>query len=452
MANSRKTQLPDLSARVEACLSRHFLPDQPVRICIGLSGGLDSIVLLHIIANLRVRWTCDVFAVHIHHGLSPNADRWGDFVRQAAADLNLPCEVVRVDVDQREALGLEAAARVARYAVFERQNCDFLLLAQHQDDQAETVFLNLLRGSGVRGLAAMPECRLLEGGVLVLRPLLNSRRMELQAYAQAHALRWVEDESNADQSLSRNFLRHSVFPSLNAVFPGVSVALARSAAHMAEADAVLTEVAQMDLQACCVDDAFDLVSAAQLSPLRARNAIRYWLNRAGVVPDARAFDELLRMMSDAQPDVVPVWTWREHAVRRYRGALHVTPVRFKCGTPTLCAWQDGADMVLPAWGGVLCWEKVAGLAGIGEEFLRRDLVLRPRAGGERLRVHAQGPNRTLKNLYQESGILPWLRDSTPILWVDGRVAAVPGLWVGAEFSVPDGWQASWRLTGDVSGA
>ena len=445
MANSRKTQLPDLSARVEACLSRHLLPGQFACIGIGLSGGLDSIALLHIVAHLRTYFSFHLFAVHIHHGLSRNADVWADFSCQSATQLQVPCEVVRVNVDSRDVLGLEAAARAARYAVFERQKCDFLLLAQHQDDQAETVLFNLLRGSGARGLAAMPECRRLVGGVQVLRPLLTSQRTELQAYAQAHALSWVDDESNADQSLSRNFLRHSIFPLLKTAFPGVAAAMARSAAHMAEADAVLADVARLDLQSCLADGAFDLTAAAQLSLARARNALRHWLSLAGVVPDTRAFDELLRMMVDAPSDAVPVWIWREHAVRRYRGFLHLTPIRLKCGSPTACSWNGGADMTLPEWGGVLCWTKMAGLSGIGEEFLRGDLVLRPRVGGERLRVHEKGPTRKLKNLYQESGVLPWLRDSTPILWIDGRVAAVPGMWVAAEFSVPNGWQVSWRL-------
>lgn len=444
MASSRKTLQPDLSARVEACLARHILPATPARICLGFSGGLDSTVLLHLLTNLRPRSAFELFAVHVHHGLSPYADDWAEFACQAARALEVECTVAHVAVNRRAELGLEAAARAARYAVFERQHCDALLLAQHRDDQAETVLLNLLRGSGVRGLAAMPECRQLENGAQVLRPLLDIPRSELLAYAQIHGLRWVEDESNADQSLDRNFLRHAVFPQLQAVFPGVHATLARTAEHLAEADTILGDLARTDLQYCLKDEGFDLAAAACLSSARMRNALRYWLNSSGVVPDARAFDALLSMMCESRLDAMPVWVWREHAVRRFQHRLYLTPASIRIGAPVEFEWQGRAVMPVSAWGGTLRWNKVSEGVGIAERFLAGRLALRARRGGEGLRLLAGGPTRSLKHLYQEAGVPPWLRERTPLLWIDDRLAAVPGLWIAAEFLEQGGWQASWH--------
>lgn len=447
MANSRKNPQPELLGlleQVEACLGRYALPDRPMRLCVGLSGGLDSVVLLHLAARLRPRITCELSAIHVHHGLSQNADQWADFVCHLAESLAVSCTVERVEIKQRAEFGLEAAARKVRYAVFEQQDCDLLLLAQHRDDQAETVLLNLLRGSGVRGLAAMPECRTLQNGSQLLRPLLNVPRRDLLAYAQAHDLQWIEDESNTDQSFDRNWLRHSILPLLRQQYSGVDVALVRSASHQAEASALLAELAQQDVQRCLSGVGFDLSAARVLSELRQRNALRYWLNQAGVVPDTRAFDELWRVMQQAREDAEPVWRWREHAVRRYRQAIYLLPANPVIGPIVALSCLSSAALAVPEWQGVLQWRKAA-TAGIAERYLHADHIeLRPRSGGERLRLRAGGSSRSLKHLCQAAGIPPWLREFTPLLWIDGQLAAVPGLGTAAEFSEPGGWQPVWQ--------
>lgn len=444
MASSRKKLQSDLSARVEACLARHLLPAVPARICIGLSGGLDSTVLLHLAANLRRRLAFELFAVHVHHGLSPHAEEWAEFACKSAQAQRIECTVAHVAVSRRAELGVEAAARAERYAVFERQHCEALLLAQHRDDQAETVLLNLLRGSGVRGLAAMPECRVLKSGAQVLRPLLEISRSELLAYAQTHGLRWIEDESNTDQSLDRNFLRHTIFPQLQTVFPGAHATLARTAEHLAEADALLAELAQTDLQDCLTQDGFDLEAASGLSPARMRNALRYWLNAYRIVPDARAFESLLSMMCESRSDATPVWVWRAQAVRRFRRQLYLTPACLPIGPSVEFEWQGGALTHVPSWNGALHWNKTPNAIGIAERFLAGRLALRERQGGEALRLRADGPTRSLKHLYQEAGTPPWLRESTPLLWIDDRLAAVPGQWMATEFLEQGGWQVAWH--------
>ena len=448
MASSRKTPpLPDLAARVESFLIRQLEPARPARLCVGLSGGLDSIALLHLAAACREKIPCEISAIHVHHGLSPNADDWAEFACRSAAALDVECRVERVRVERQAELGLEAAARHARYAVFESQDCDALLLAQHRDDQAETLLLNLLRGGGVQGLAAMPQLRRLARGALLLRPLLDVSRSEILEWAQQNRLAWVEDESNLDQTIARNRLRHTVLPFLDDLYPGIAARFARSAGHLAESAQLLREVGEADLRVCLADRAFDLDRAADLSAARRRNALRVWLQQAGVNPDARAFEELLRMMRDARTDADPCWVWRDRAVRRYRGRLYLGAARIAAGPEVPVRWQNGEGIFVPQWCGKLVWRK-AGAPGIGERYLSDPMLLCPRNGGEAIRLAPEGPHRTLKHLWQEAGIPPWVRESTPLLWIDGRLAAVPGLCVAAEFLDPDGWQVAWRTVAE----
>ncbi len=442
MASSRKNPLPDLAKRVEPILARYLASTVPTRFCVGFSGGLDSVVLLHLRAGFCSRTGHALQAIHVHHGLSPNADAWADFSRKLAMGLGVTCVVERVSVKRRDMLGLEAAARHARYAVYAQMDCDVLLLAQHLDDQAETLLLNLLRGSGVRGLAAMPECRVLRGQLKLVRPLLDISRADLLEYALSNGLSWVEDESNADQSFDRNFLRHGVMPRLTKRFPSAADTLARTARHAAETDALLLEVAQDDLARCVEADGFCLNAASFLSEPRLRNVLRCWLQRKGIVADTRAFDVLLRMMRDARADASPCWVWRDHAVRKYRDRLFVTPAQLRQGSAQEFTWQGGAVTSVATWSGALHWQKMSSV-GISEQALHGRLMLRPRVGGEGIRLAPGGPTRKLKHLFQEAGVPPWTRETLPLLWIDDQLAAVPGLWIAAEFFQEGGWQPIW---------
>lgn len=443
MASSRKTPRPDLLERAGCALARYAFSSSS-RLCVALSGGLDSIVLLHLMARLREHRGFSLCAIHVHHGLSPHADLWAAFAQETAATWGVPCRVEYVEVVGRAEFGLEAAARHARYAVFERQDCDVLLLAQHRNDQAETVLLNALRGSGLDGLSAMPAARTLASGVELLRPLLAETRQSLLDYANHHDLRWVEDESNADLAYDRNFLRHQVLPGVQQVFPGALAALARVADHAAEAAALLVELAELDLAACEREGAFDLACAAALSGPRRRNALRHWLRGKGLVLDSRTFDELLAMVS-AREDAVPVLIWRDRAVRRYRSRVYVTAAVLEPGAVVELRWSGGQGCEVPGWNGRLLWQYVE-QGGLREDLLKEARIeLRPRQGGERLRLHRNGPSRQVKHLWQEAGVAPWWRDAAPLVWLDGQLAAVPGVGVAEAFSGP-GWQVKWLGT------
>ncbi|MFC7421191.1 tRNA lysidine(34) synthetase TilS [Iodobacter arcticus] len=420
-----------LLKRVEQKLSR-FLPHSTL--CVGLSGGLDSMVLLHLLAALRQRRPFMLHAIHVHHGLSAHADEWAQFAVDSAALLGVECNVERVSLAPYLKQGVEGAARTARYEVFARQACDVLLLAQHRDDQAETVLLNLLRGSGLRGLAAMPEYRRLNEQVGILRPLLDISRAELADYAAEQGLAWVEDESNFDSRYDRNFLRNEIFPALRAVWPSANATLARVAEHAAEADELLQELATADLALCVKEGVFDL--SVDLSLLRLRNALRFWLTQQGLQLDARAFEELMRIALFAAIDAQPALVWRDRAIRRYRQKLYVTAARQAVFADVLMPWQS--EMRLAS--GVLAWREAA----VGIELSRLQLgrlELRNRMGGESLRLRADGPRRSLKQLYQEAAVPPWLRLNAPLVYLDGTLAAVPGLGVDEAFRAGNGQQA-----------
>jgi tRNA(Ile)-lysidine synthase len=317
MAVSRKSRstelLPDAVAR---CLTR-YTGDRD-RLVVGLSGGVDSVVLLH-----AVRSGCNpVEALHIHHGLSPQADHWAGFCEDICRTWSIPLQIVRVEVERGSADGLEAAARRARHQVFDSASGDWLLLGHHRGDRAETLLFNLLRGAGVRGAGAMPERR----GRL-LRPLLDVGRGDIVDYARANGLEWVEDHSNADTRFSRNFLRHHIIPSLLRRFPAAEQRLAGAAARFAEAADLLDDLAREDLGEREPSFPIEVAVLARLPEPRARNVLRYLLAGHGVgIPSEERLSEALRQCLDAGPDRHPALVFGHYVIRRKAGRIVVDPL------------------------------------------------------------------------------------------------------------------------------
>lgn len=320
VASRNKPSTEVLPQRVGAFLALHLAPAE--RVCLGLSGGCDSVVLLHLLHGLGLGDRLS--AVHVHHGLSPNADAWADFCAAYCADLAVPLHIVRIEVDRQSGLGLEAAARTARYAVLAEQAAEVLMLAQHQGDQAETLLFNLLRGAGVAGAAGIPEARSL-GRQRLLRPLLACRRGELEDYAVLHGLAWIEDESNADTRYSRNFLRHEVMPLLRRRFPAAETAFASAARHFAEADDLLAELAMADWRMACAEtaDAPALILLRTLSQARLKNLLRYRLRVLGWrSPGAARLAEFVRQIMSAAPDRHPRLDLPDGSLHVAHGCLH----------------------------------------------------------------------------------------------------------------------------------
>ena len=319
MASTRKSPSTEPTpagpvAALLACLETYAQPTD--QLTVGLSGGIDSVVLLHALAALRPAATLS--AVHVHHGLSPHADQWAEFCCDFAQRLGVACICTCVQVERGSADGLEAAARRARHGVFAQLDTDWIVLAHHRDDQAETLLFNLLRGTGLAGAAAMRPRR----GKL-LRPLLDIGRAEIEAYAVAHGLDWIEDESNRDTRHTRNFLRHRILAPLAQRFGAAAQNLAAAAARFAEAQELLNDLARLDLGGS--EDFPVTVAAFQALPEpRARNALRFLLAQRGVrIPNEARLREALRQMLEAGIDRHPAVKLGTHRLVRRRGWILV---------------------------------------------------------------------------------------------------------------------------------
>lgn len=317
MVASRNSLSADLLTRVGAILAARIQPDE--RLWVGLSGGCDSVVLLHLLRRLGL---ARLAAVHVHHGLSPNADAWAEFCASYCERLGVPLTVRYVTVDTSSGQGIEAAARAARYAAFSECPEGSLLLAQHRGDQAETVLHNLLRGSGVTGAAGMPAERAL-GHLRVLRPLLGISRSEIERYASAEGLTWVTDESNADTSLTRNFLRHEALAAISQRFPSVEASLAQAAGHFAEAAALLDDLASLDWQMAADGELARMPVLRRMSLPRLKNLLRHRLRCMGwQVPVAARLEEFARQLQSAAPDRHPELVLPDGKMRVAGGRLH----------------------------------------------------------------------------------------------------------------------------------
>ena len=317
MADSRnKPSTETVRQAVAACLFAHATQGQLV--VVGFSGGLDSTVLLHAASGVARNSAFSISALHVHHGLSANADAWADACTGVCQELDIPLTHLRVDVPLNSGAGLEASAREKRHKALADHPADWILLAHHADDQAETVLHNLLRGAGVRGAGAMPESR-----GRVLRPLLAVTRDELLAYAQFHRLAWVEDESNADCRYTRNFLRHQIFPLLASRFPRAGKQLAAAAARFGEADALLEDLAALDLRGTPPEFPLPLKLVRELPDARARNLLRAMLTWYAVQPpDERRLNEFVRQLQTAGNDRHPRIDLASYSLWCEAGWLH----------------------------------------------------------------------------------------------------------------------------------
>ena len=318
MAASRNKLPNDLLSRVGAFVAARTTEDEPL--VVGLSGGCDSVVLLHLLAALGLG--SRLSALHVHHGLSPNADHWADFCRSFCRQLDLPLRVATVTVNPESGHGIEAAARHARYAAFAEAAGSVIFLAHHQGDQAETLLFNLLRGSGVAGAAAMAEERR-HGDLRILRPLLPVPRAELLAYAEANGLSWIDDESNDNIAFSRNFLRHEVLSVINQRFSSAEQNLAQSARHFAEAATLLDELAAGDWQMASDGEALNLCQLRTLTAARIKNLLRYRLRQlTWQAPVSARLEEFVRQLQCAGPDRHPELKLSAGVMRAGRGQLN----------------------------------------------------------------------------------------------------------------------------------
>jgi tRNA(Ile)-lysidine synthase len=409
---------------------------------IAYSGGVDSHVLLHLLAHLRKQQKIPpLTALHINHQLNPRAQEWVEHCRRVCAKLDVEfiAETVRV-VNVGE--GIEATARAARYAAFEKyiRPNELLLQAHHRDDQIETLMLRLLRGSGITGLAAMPVQRALGRGQL-LRPLLQCPRSDVLAYAKKNALQWVDDDSNSDDRFDRNFLRLNVLPLIEQRWPAYRETLSRVITQADEAAQLLDELAHIDWQnAVNAEDALLLSACKKLSAERQGNLLRYWLRQKNLPQPSR--EQLLQVlaMAHARIDAQPCVRWSGVEVHRFREHLYAMA---QLPLLPLKAIDIEWDMQLPLH--IEGFGELTVTAAVGSG-LRTDLNyrVRNRVGGERCKPIGRAHSQTLKKLLQEYAVPPWLRDRLPLIYCEDQLAAVGSVWICEGFQAR-GDEVGWRV-------
>jgi tRNA(Ile)-lysidine synthase len=404
-----------------------------VSLCVAFSGGVDSTALLAALAVKRPA-SLQLRALHVDHGLRAASKQWAAHCRKLARDLHVPFKVLTTKVERPRGTSLEAAARDARYRLLatELHPGEILLTAHHSDDQLETVLLQLLRGSGLPGIAAMPALAPFARGLLV-RPLLPRSRAELEQWVRQQKLTWIEDDSNVDESLDRNYLRLRVLPLIRDRWPGSPTAVSRSARHAAEAQALLDTLARADIDRASYGESLSIKSLRALPPDRLRNALRFWITRAGyLAPDTKRLEEITGPLLDARPDANPFVEWGEGEgsarAQRQGDLLSLGPRMSPAPSTDLPAgdslagrsvivwsWRDSPAYDLPHDLGKLELEP-DDRGPIDLDALPHPLTIRWRRGGERISPRRGGPRRALKNLLQESHVPVNERQRLPLLF------------------------------------
>lgn len=404
---------------------------------VALSGGLDSCVLLHLLSELRQQFPISLKAIHINHQLSPNAQAWATHCVKMCAEWNIELMVHSIQLNLDSGDSLEEVARQKRYAIFAEyiQVDDVLLTAHQQDDQAETLFLQLLRGAGPKGMSAMPILKKFAEG-LHARPLLECSRTSLQEYASLQQLQWIDDESNNNLKFTRNFIRHEIISKLKSHWPTVTNALARSARMCAETQTLLEDLAlplYFDAHGT-VAGTLSITKLLSMDIAKQRLILRMWIQRSGfVLPNEKKMMTIQNNLLLAGRDSCPCVEWGNVEVRRYRDDIYIlNKLKSHC-TKQIWSWDFSSSLTLPGIGILECSQ-------IQNQGLRANLEninIRFRQGGEAIRLR-DSKHRTLKNLFQEWGIPPWQRSRIPLVYADDRLISVVGFHVDEEFTAQVG--------------
>ncbi len=400
------------------------------------SGGLDSQVLLHALSQLlpltRLR------AIHVNHSWHVDALKWAQLCQHSCERLGIDCEVITVDARAKAGQSPEAYARRLRYkAIAERIPAgDYLLTAHHRDDQAETLLLQLLRGSGLRGLASIPFCQAFAKKAYLMRPLLKFSRAELYAYAKAQQLIWIEDSSNTDLRFNRNFIRHRALMLIQQRWPQANKTLARTAENISEAHGLLEEIAHDDWNRVQGPDFNTLIISAllNLSVARRRNVLRYWLSRLNFpIPSQKQLQQIEALFV-SKVDASPQVNWAGVQLRRYRDSLYALNLENEQVLPhSVVSWRLNQTLLLPKLG-LLTASKTLGQGLTCSLMEQRQVEVDFRHGGERFHSSDRLGSHPLKKLFQEWGVPPWQRNKIPLIFYQQELIAVAGYAVHADFA------------------
>lgn len=419
------------------------LTDDPY-FCIAYSGGMDSHVLLHaMIECQKQNSSIQIRALHVNHHLNPNANQWEDHCKKIAQHLGISFHAESLRLTLNPGDSIEAVARRARYNVLQNHihEEENVLTAHTQNDQAETFLLQLLRGSGVKGLSAMPLKKKIGKGYL-LRPFLKMNREELKKYAEKNHLHWIEDDMNFELRFNRNYLRHAVLPILRRRWPKIFSVISRSASHCAEASYLLDQSADANLQAMKTKEALAIKPLLQLTPEQQRNILRRWMYRLGFsVPQTKQLEQIRSDVLKASEDAVPLFIYGSTEIRRYDNALHISAASSEHDAHMIIPWNLNHLLNLPGTLGVLQATKKKG-EGISTAIDIRKITVQFRRGGERCRPAGRQETYSLKKLMQKWKIPPWQRDRTPLIYYDDRLITVVGYCICGGFTAKNdecGW-------------
>lgn len=451
---SVSAKLSSVQRSVSRALATQVAPEESI--CVGFSGGMDSAALLHALASLpetqgRLR------AVHVNHGLHPDADAWAAHCAAFCAELGVEFGTVEVAIDPAEPGGPEGRARSARYRALRELLADdeILVTAHHQQDQAETFLLQLMRGAGPAGLRGM-ALRHAANGLTILRPLLEVAPAAIRVYAASARLSWIDDPSNVELRFDRNYLRHEILPLLIGRWPAALEVITRSARLCGIAVDAADEVAAASLADMLVDNRLDLELLARLESPHQSQLLRAAIQAVGLpLPSEQQLNLALAGLLESRQDAELQFTWPGGAVRRYRNTAWLYAAAdnelINQSRADEFNWQPPGTLDLGALAGRLT--ALAAEPGPGVLAMPASgWLVRFRRGGERLRLHAQGPERSLKNLLQENDVVPWMRSHIPIVCSAGTVVAVGDLWTNADCLVAPGapgirleWQPNSRI-------
>ncbi len=402
---------------------------------VALSGGVDSVVLLHLLYALQKKHHFKLKATHVHHGLSKNADKWVKFCETLCAQLSVSLDVNYVKLPQKKSLGIEGEARRLRYEKLLQTKTDLVVLAHHEDDQAETFLLQLIRGAGVKGLSSMAH---FDEQRHLWRPLLNTSRIDIESYAKQHKLKWIEDESNQNIDFDRNYIRSKILPILKNRFSHIIKVISRSSSHLAEAQYLLDDLAKIDLKKCLKSYKYNhkiqVKTLNKLSLSRAKNVLRYWLElNDQLMPSKDLLDELLRQVLTAKKDAeLKIQISKAFEIRRYQDEIYIVQKNQQTHKNYEMIWAGESEIILPN-GQKLTFNKVKG-RGINLKFLSdQKLKIKNRKGGEFFKPNSKRPTKKIKQLLQESDLPPWERENLPLIFVGDDLAFVPNFGIDMKF-------------------
>ncbi len=435
-STSKQTkQVPLLNRVDKAFLALNQSHKKMKSMTVALSGGVDSVVLLHLLYQLQKKYHFTLKASHVHHGLSKNADKWVKFCEALCATLSIPLDVNFVKLPQKKSLGIEGEARRLRYEKLLQTKTDLVVLAHHEDDQAETFLLQLIRGAGVKGLSSMAH---FDATRRLWRPLLNTSRIDIERYAKQHKLKWIEDESNQNIDFDRNFIRSKVLPILKNKFSHIIKVISRSSSHLAEAQHLLDDLAKIDLKSHLKSNKYkhklQVKTLNKLSLTRAKNVLRYWLElNDQMMPTKDLLDELLRQVLTAKKDAdLKIDLSKAFEIRRYQNEIFIVPKKQHNQKNYEMIWKGESEMILPN-GQKLIFKKVKG-RGINLKFLKlKKLIIKNRQGGEFFKPDSKRPTKKIKQLLQESDLPPWERENLPLIFVGDDLAFVPNFGIDVKF-------------------